>query len=151
MKQALVLAGLVTGALAAALAMALGSGVAAAQDNVAYVGTGLFGENEVGKGAGEEASGDFSAELDMGKGRLCYMLEVDGLDEVTGAHIHEGGKGNNGPPVLTLQLAGPNGDDICVNVDKELLGMIARNKARYYVNVHSAAFPEGAIRGQLSD
>ena len=155
MKQALVRAGLVTGALAVALAgalaMTLGSGVAAAQDNVAYVGTGLFGENEVGKGAGEEASGDFSAELDIGKGRFCYMLEVDGLDEVTAAHIHEGGKGNNGPPVLTLQLAGANGDDICVNVDKELLSMIARNKARYYVNVHTAAFPEGAIRGQLSD
>ncbi|MBA4162845.1 MAG: hypothetical protein C0515_12360 [Novosphingobium sp.] len=143
MKQAVV--------LASALSLALGSGAALAQDNVAYVGTGLFGENETGKGAGEEASGDFSAELDMGKGRLCYMLEVDGLDEVTGAHIHEGGKGNDGPPVLTLQLAGPSGDDICVAVDRELLTNMARNKARYYVNVHTVAFPDGAIRGQLSD
>lgn len=147
MKQALVLAGLVTGALG----LALGGGSAAAQDNVAYVGTGLFGENVPGKGAGEDASGDFSAEFDIGKGRMCYLLEVDGLDEVTAAHIHEGGKGNSGPPVLTLQLAGADGDDICVNVDKELLGTMARNKARYYVNVHTVAFPEGAIRGQLSD
>lgn len=143
MKQALVLGGL--------FALALGGGSAAAQNNLAYVGTGLFGENVPGKGAGEEASGDFSAELDLGRGRMCYLLEVDGLGEVTGAHIHEGGKGNTGAPVVTLQLAGPDGDDICVDVDKELLANMARNKARYYVNVHTAAFPDGAIRGQLSD
>lgn len=147
MKQALVLARLQV----CALALALGGGIATAQNNLAYVGTSLFGENEVGKGAGEDAGGDFSAELDLGRGRLCYLLEVYGLDEVTGAHIHEGGRGNNGPPVVTLQLAGKSGDDICVDVDKELLSTMARNKARYYVNVHTAAFPEGAIRGQLND
>lgn len=141
---------LAIGLAAAALLGALGAPAAIAQDNFAYVGAPLFGELEVGhKGAGEEASGDFNAELDLAKGRMCYLLEVSGLDEVTAAHVHEGPAGKNGPPVIPLQVAGPKGDDICTDVDPELLRKIARNPARYYVNVHTRAFPEGAIRGQL--
>ena len=137
------------GALAGALALA-GGAAAAQTGDFAYVGASLFGEYEVGHdGAGEEASGDFSAELDLKAGRICYMLEVEGLDEVVAAHLHEGAKKQNGPPVITLQLTG--GDDICVAADKELLMKIARRAANYYVNVHTAAFPDGAIRGQLGE
>ncbi len=124
---------------------------AMAQDNIDYIGTSLFGEQEVSKGAGDDAAGDFSAELDLEAGRMCYMLEVEGLDEVTAAHLHEGAVGKNGPPVVTLQLMGDEGDDVCVDVDPALLKKIAKNKAKYYVNVHTAEFPEGAIRGQLND
>lgn len=138
---------------ALALAMMVTAGGAAAQDGeFTYVGASLFGEYEVGHtGAGEEASGDFSAELDLAKGRMCYLLEVDGLDTFAAAHIHEGAAGKNGPPVASLQLASDNGDDICVDVDVELLKKISKNPDRYYVNVHTAAFPEGAIRGQLGE
>lgn len=123
---------------------------ALAQDNMAYIGTSLFGEQEVGHdGAGEDASGDFSAELDLAKGRMCYMLEVDGLDTFAAAHIHEGAVGKEGPPVVSLQLLGDDGNDVCVDVDAELLKTIARNGTRYYVNVHTEAYPQGAIRGQL--
>lgn len=134
------------------LAGASWGGAALAQDNLAYIGTSLFGEQEVGHdGAGEDASGDFSAELDLAKGRMCYMLEVEGLDTFTAAHIHEAAKGKDGPAVVTLQLLGEDGDDVCVNVDAELLKKIARNQSRYYVNVHTEAFPEGAVRGQLDE
>ena len=57
----------------------------------------------------------------------------------------------NGPPVVTLELLGDDGEDVCVDVDPELLRSIARKQANYYVNVHTEAFPAGAIRGQLSD
>ena len=128
-----------------------GTGAAQAQDNMVYVGTSLFGENEPNGGAGEEASADFSAELDLGKGRMCYMLEIEGIDDFTAAHIHEGVRDKEGPPVVTLELMGDDGDDVCVDVDKELLGKISRNKGRYYVNVHTTAFPNGAVRGQLDE
>lgn len=145
---------LVTGfALSAGLALGL-VGAAQAQDdgNFAYVGTSLFGENEVGhEGAGKQASGDFTAELDLSNGRLCYLLEVAGLDDFAAAHVHEGDAGKNGPPVATLQLAGDDGEDVCMDVDAELLRKIAKNPARYYVNVHTAALPEGAVRGQLGE
>ena len=138
---------------AAALAGAgMAAGAAQAQNNLAYIGTALFGEEEVGhKGAGEDATGDFSAELDLKAGRMCYMLEIQGLEGFTAAHLHEGRKGANGPPVVTLQLLGDDGEDVCVDVDPELLKKIARREDAYYVNVHTEAFPEGAIRGQLND
>lgn len=138
-------------ALAACLA-AVPAGAGAQDGRFAYVGTSLFGDQEVGhEAAGEDASGDFTAELDLTAGKICYALEVDGLDTVTAAHLHEGEFGKNGPPMVTLQLMGEDGEDVCTAVDKALLAKIAKNKADYYVNVHTEAFPDGAIRGQLND
>lgn len=135
--------------LALMLAGGLIAAPAIAQDNLAYLGTSMFGEYEVAGGAGEEATGDFSAELDLDSGRICYMLEIDGIDDFAAAHIHKAPAGENGPPVLTLELLGPDGDDVCALADVELLRDIAKNKADYYINVHTIAFPAGAIRGQL--
>ncbi len=137
----------------AALSLGLAS-ASLAQDEgeFSYVGTSLFGENEVGhEGAGEDASGDFTAELDLANGRMCYLLEVAGLDDFAAAHVHEGAKGKNGPPVVTLELAGDKGDDVCTDVDAEVLKKIVKNPDRYYVNVHTTAFPAGAVRGQLGE
>ncbi len=118
-----------------------------ANDQFAFTGTSMFGEYEVGhKGAGEEASGDFSAEFDLKAGKMCYILEITGLTGFTAAHIHKAEKGKNGPPVVTLELAN---QDRCIDVDVELLKDIAKNEHKYYVNVHTEAHPQGAIRGQL--
>lgn len=137
---------------AAGVALAALPATAIAQRDYAYVGTSLFGENVPGgAGAGVEAYGDFSAEFDFVNGRICYMLEVEGIDEFTAAHLHEGSKGQDGPPIITLELLGEDGEDVCIDVDKELMQRILRNRGRYYVNVHSTAHPAGAIRGQLSD
>ena len=133
-------------------AMLLG-GAAFAQedeDRYAYVGTSMFGDQEVGhKGAGDKASGDFSAELDLVEGKMCYMLELDGLKDFAAAHIHKAKVGENGPPVVTLELPAEGADDPCVDVDAKLLKDIAENGADYYVNVHTKRFPQGAVRGQL--
>lgn len=40
------------------------------------------------------------------------------------------------------------GDD-CASVSRELALALLRSPADYYVNVHTAAFPAGALRGQL--
>ena len=61
--------------------------------------------------------------------------------------VHKGGTASNGPPVVTLQLA--SDDEVCVDVEADLLRDIARNSRNYYVNVHTEAFPQGAVRGQL--
>lgn len=131
---------------------AFGMAVAPAQadEEVHSLGASLFGENEIGhEGAGEDAGGDFTGEIDTGRGTLCYYLEVYGLDEVTAAHIHKGKEGENGPPVVVLEFESADRDEVCLEVEAELLADMARHEERYYVNVHTAAYPAGAIRGQL--
>lgn len=131
-------------------AAALIAAPAMAQGDSVFIGTSMFGEYETdGEGAGEDAVGDFSAELDMKAGQMCYMLEVEGLDTVTAAHVHRGKLGEDGPPVVTLELMGDDGDDVCVEVEPDLLKDIANNRPGYYINVHTEEFPSGAIRGQL--
>ena len=38
----------------------------------------------------------------------------------------------------------------CVALEKEKILDIIKNPANYYVNVHNADFPDGAVRGQLT-
>jgi hypothetical protein len=38
----------------------------------------------------------------------------------------------------------------CVETNNDLAREIKRNPASFYVNLHNAEFPAGAIRGQLS-
>jgi hypothetical protein len=71
---------------------------------------------------------------------------VRNIGDVTAAHIHRGGAGVNGPPVITL--IGP-GSRNCDTHSGVLVDEIRRNPHLFYINVHTAAYPNGAIRGQL--
>ncbi len=136
------------GAPAIALALA-GAAPAGAQPRNAVVGANLYGENVVGTGAGDKASGDINALLEPATGRMCYYLEASGVGEIVGAHIHEGREGRNGPVVATLAMA-PD-DELCVTLDPALARRIAADPEDYYVDIHTGARPDGALRGQLSD
>ena len=87
---------------------------------------------------------------------LCYVLLVDKIDTATMAHIHEGAAGTNGPVVANL--AAPFDADAadCLTEGEagkfptgEKVADILANPDDYYVNVHNATYPGGAIRGQL--
>ena len=82
---------------------------------------------------------------------VCTDLEVRDLGAVTGAHIHRGGPGASGPPVITLDTPDDNDSDDCDTVDDSLVDEIRSNPGGFYVNVHTADYPTGAIRGQLID
>ena len=66
----------------------------------------------------------------------------------TAAHIHEGAAGKNGPVIVPLTK---EGDNYKVPAGAKLTeAQMASFKAgNLYVNVHSAAHPNGEIRGQL--
>lgn len=83
--------------------------------------------------------------------QVCTRLEVRNIGPVTAAHIHRGAAGVNGPPVITLDVPDDNDSDDCDTVDNALLDDLRRNPGDYYVNVHTAEFPNGAIRGQIRD
>jgi hypothetical protein len=66
----------------------------------------------------------------------------------TAAHIHEAPVGKNGPVVIPLEK---NGDTYTVPANAKLTdAQFASFKAgNLYVNVHTAAHPDGELRGQL--
>ena len=71
------------------------------------------------------------------------------IGDVTAAHIHRGAAGVAGPPVVTLDPPDDNDSDDCDTVDDALVDEIRTNPGGFYVNVHTADYPNGAIRGQI--
>jgi len=80
---------------------------------------------------------------------VCFRLSVAGVEEITAAHIHEGAAGEAGPVVVPLEAPVSGLSAGCVAVDPALVADIVMNPTGYYVNVHSVAYPAGAVRGQL--
>ncbi|MFO0981636.1 MAG: CHRD domain-containing protein [Planctomycetota bacterium] len=77
---------------------------------------------------------------------LSYLVNDQGLVGVA-AHIHEGQPGVSGPIVFTL-AGGPDvyaGTTAALSADQ----VSALRAGGYYVNVHTTAFPDGAVRGQI--
>jgi hypothetical protein len=64
----------------------------------------------------------------------------------TGAHIHNGAVDTTGPIRIDFdeQLTGSG------LVDPDLAGVLA-DPTQWYVNIHNADFPAGAIRGQIPE
>lgn len=83
---------------------------------------------------------------------LCVDLEVRSLfADPTGAHLHRGVRGATGDVVATLRTPADDGTaNTCVDVDQAIVDAIAADPAGFYVDVHTATHPDGAIRGQLA-
>lgn len=82
--------------------------------------------------------------------QLCIDLSVSGIAAPTAAHIHKGAAGSDGAPVVPLPTPTGGHAAACVDADPAVVAAILADPAGYYVNVHTADFPKGAIRGQLS-
>lgn len=124
------------------LALALSPGLAHASP-VVLTAT-LTGAAETG-GGDADGSGTFRAEVDPQAGDFCYTLKVSGIEPATMAHVHQGAAGSNGPQVITVEVA----EDTCIAVEPAKLEPILADPAGFYVNVHNAPYPAGAVRGQL--
>jgi len=92
---------------------------------------------------------------------LCYVLTAHDIEPATAAHIHAGARGVAGGIVIGLKAPTDGLSFGCIQavsndtpntpmvlLQSELDAIIA-NPAAFYVNVHNAPFPAGAIRGQL--
>jgi CHRD domain len=125
----------------------------------------LSGKNEVPpKDTKATGTAEFTSSSD-GK-TVSYKVDVNNIDKVTMAHIHQGKKGENGSIVVTLfKTATPTGPKNGVlaqgNItsDKlegplkgkqisDLVKLIEDDNA--YSNVHTEQNPKGEIRGQIT-
>jgi hypothetical protein len=104
-----------------------------------------------GRHGDKNGSGTAQVALITSEDRLCYSLEASDIEPATEAHIHEGTASERGPAVVTLDPPPKDRTSSgCTDVNPALLRNLLEKPQRYYVDVHSKDFPQGAIRGQLS-
>ena len=140
--------------LLASVVFASMAGVASASAHTNFT-TSLSGAEEF-PGPGDPNGKGFVSLDVYPNGTVCYTGKVQAIGrQITGAHIHVGVAGTAGDVVVDLD---PFGADItgnmashCVVTSAETAAAIIATPSDYYVNVHTTAFPGGAVRGQLGD
>ena len=111
----------------------------------------LTGAAEVG-GGDPDGYGEAEITVSDELGQVCWDLNnVRGIGPITAAHIHSGAAGVNGPPVFTLRAANEGRYTGCTDASEWVQDFLESSPGAFYVNVHTAEFPNGAIRGQLRD
>ena len=145
-RVALVLASLIL-AMSAATAFA-GHGNFAGRSSLQAI---LTGENERPGPGDPDGRGSFG--MSIGSGVICYNLKVTGIATPTAAHIHVADINHPGPVVIPLKPP-VNGevrscDRVSGDQGRAILNAIKHQPSHYYVNVHNAEYPAGALRGQL--
>lgn len=128
--------------------------------------SGTFAVGDHGQPGLNGAEGDIDLQIDPADGTVTYDVTYDQVDgpfgDADGLHIHRGDRDDNGPIVVTL-ASGDQLDD----ADGQLSGTVTvptdpgeadvdltelvDAPEDFYVNLHSDAYPNGAIRGQLPD
>ena len=109
----------------------------------------LSGAAEVPNLGDPDGSGSVEVTVNPGQARVCYDLRVGGIEQATAAHIHLGAAGVAGDVKVSLSAPSDGDSSGCVDVARSLALDILKRPAEYYVNVHNAQFPTGALRGQL--
>lgn len=125
------------------------TGAESPTDGVTSLTATLTGAEEVPGPGDEDGSGEAKITLDPAASEICFVVVVKDIATATAAHIHTGAKGVAGDIRVTFDPPA-SGRLGCVDVEASLLKSIGDQPSNFYVNVHNADFPGGAVRGQLS-
>ena len=138
--------------LLVSLAFLVVPSVAASDTSGAPRMTSISGAEEVPGPADPDGSGFAVIKLNVGRTRVCWELSVSDIAPATAAHIHAAPAGVAGMIVVPLSPPTSGSSSGCRDgVDPVLIQAIVDHPDQYYVNVHNADFPAGAVRGQLSN
>jgi CHRD domain-containing protein len=132
---------------------------AVAQDDPQPQGPGHYSipltPEEVTGGGDHGASGSARVDLDAVHQTACYDLSWKDLhSDVTMAHIHLAPRGKDGPHPIDFftdqHFPGAEGTAKgCSTSTRDKIQAVIDHPTDYYVIIHTTAFAEGAIRGQL--
>jgi hypothetical protein len=110
----------------------------------------LEGRNEVTAGA---SVGQALELIGIEGNTLSYSVSWRGIGTPTAAHIHAGVRGVDGPVVVPLftspRLAGGFASGTVTVADPTVLAALQSDPSGFYTDLHTTAFPDGAVRGQL--
>ena len=141
MRKALMATAVAVAALAAAFAAGAANNAATTK-----LEANLRGSNEHAPASNR---GKTELRLTPSTGKVCWETKITKIDgKPNASHIHKGGKGVSGNVVVPLG-AGYKRQG-CTTAAKSLVKAIVKNPGAYYVNVHNAKHPAGAMRGQLT-
>lgn len=136
--------------LAAAAALLLAGCATGGEIQRARLQVTMTGLQEVPGPGDSDGTGTAEIRVDVAGAQVCWDLYARGIEPATAAHIHRGAAGVAGPPVVTLTTPDAAGrSQGCAPVDQAVARAMAAQAFAFYVNVHNAAHPAGAIRGQL--
>lgn len=110
--------------------------------------------------AGDPAlSGSADLVVTPRRGTLCFDIDLEqtasGADTVVAVHIHPGPvaatcDAQDCAPPIDLDFAN-EGLKGCARAGKQLLSSLVDEPEQFYLHVHTARFPAGAVRGQLEE
>ena len=118
----------------------------------------LTGHNELSMTTKQRNAGDpdglgSASVLIHDNDTVCFGLSVSRIGTPTAAHIHKGRRNENGPVRISLtppSAGNPGASSGCVNgVSSSVVSELRRHPSRFYVNVPTMQYPNGAVRGQL--
>lgn len=125
-----------------AILVAMGVGVASAADATVT----LSGSQEVPPvTTSATGSGTITVAADQS---ITGSIKTTGI-KATAAHIHLAATGANGPVIVPLTKVGEDGWTVGPGAKLQDAHFQAFKDGNLYVNVHSAANPNGEIRGQI--
>ncbi|HEV2757381.1 MAG TPA: CHRD domain-containing protein [Actinomycetota bacterium] len=136
--------------IAGAVAVAAAFGTTAVAGAGTTLSTTLVGFEERPGPGDPDGNGFITLTMNQGRGEICFEVTLSGIDAATAGHIHKAPAGEFGSVFVTLfGSEGPGAK--CVTATKAQIKEIRRDPTQFYVNIHTAAFPNGAVRGQLGD
>ncbi|TLX49895.1 CHRD domain-containing protein [Pseudoalteromonas ruthenica] len=98
-----------------------------------------------------DAFGDGYALVNTNDYGVELQVLTSGVSDATMAHIHTGNLGENGPVLVALEQDMENANRWMAPADTAITADIFAILASggHYVNIHTPAFPNGEIRGQI--